>query len=183
MKLITKEIEQKFKEHPFGSQDGFGGNAEVLVKYFNPAGAGTWLITEAEKQDDGNWLLYGYCNIFEWEWGSVSLEELENIKLPFGLGIERDLYTSEKYIKDYVDYPEKEYIALRSGYYFIPVNLDYVPFLDELKKEDYQVEFANEKLDVYDAPTIELSKQIDEIYGQRMGFEIDRYKIEDLEMS
>ena len=52
MKLLTKEIEEKFNSHPFGSQDGLGGNAEVLVKYFNPTGAGTWLITEAEKEDD-----------------------------------------------------------------------------------------------------------------------------------
>lgn len=105
MKLITKEIEEKFKKYPFGSQEGFGEDAEVLVKYFNPSGLGTWLITEAEKQDDGEWLLYGYCNIYEWEWGSVSLKELESIKGPLGLGIERDLYTGDKkYIKDYVDY-------------------------------------------------------------------------------
>ena len=106
MKLITKEIEEKFNKHPFGSQDGLGGDSEVLVKYFNPAGAGTWLITEAEKQEDGDWILYGYCHIFEWEWGTVSLKELENIKGPFGLGIERDLYTgNSKYLKDFVDYP------------------------------------------------------------------------------
>ena len=105
MKLLTKEIEEKFNTHPFGSQDGLGGNAEVLVKYFNPTGAGTWLITEAEKEDD-DWIMYGYCNITEWEWGTVSLNELQNFKGPFGLGIERDLYTgNNKVIKDYVDYP------------------------------------------------------------------------------
>lgn len=104
MQLITKEIEEKFKSHPYGSQDGLGGDAEVLVKYFNPTGAGTWLITEAEKEDD-NWILYGYCHIHEWEWGSVSLKELEHFKGPFGLGIERDRYTTGKYIKDFVDYP------------------------------------------------------------------------------
>jgi len=38
-------------------------------------------------------LLYGYCHIFNWEWGYVSLEELESVKLPYGLTIERDLYT------------------------------------------------------------------------------------------
>lgn len=26
-----------------------GGKAKVLVKYFNPVGAGTWLITEGNK--------------------------------------------------------------------------------------------------------------------------------------
>lgn len=32
--------------------------------------------------------------VFEWEWGYVMLSELENLKLPFGLTIERDLYAS-----------------------------------------------------------------------------------------
>ena len=64
----------------------------VLVKYFNPCGAGTWLITEAELQDDGNWLLFGYYHISCFEWGYLMLSELQNLKLPFGLTIERDLY-------------------------------------------------------------------------------------------
>jgi hypothetical protein len=35
------------------------------------------------------------CHIFEWEWGYVQLSELQSIKAPpFGLGIERDLYSS-----------------------------------------------------------------------------------------
>lgn len=93
MKLLTKEIERKFKSHPIYSQDGKGLDAEVIVKFFNPCGSGTWLITEAEKQDD-DWLLYGYCHLYEWEWGYVSLNELASIKLPFGLTIERDLYSS-----------------------------------------------------------------------------------------
>lgn len=101
MKLLTEELEQKFENYPFGSQDSKGMEAEVLVKYFNPCGAGTWLITEAEK-DDGEWLLFGYCHIFEWEWGYVSLKELQDIQLPFDLTIERDLYISSNIVKDNV---------------------------------------------------------------------------------
>ena len=92
MELLTKEIIERFKKYPLYSQDGKGEDSVVLVKYFNPCGAGTWLITEAEQQEDGNWLLFGYCHIFEWEWGYVLLSELQNLKLPFGLTIERDLY-------------------------------------------------------------------------------------------
>lgn len=33
------------------------GDAEVLVKYFNPVGPGTWLITEADQLEDEDWLL------------------------------------------------------------------------------------------------------------------------------
>lgn len=94
MKLLTKEIEKKFEKFPMRSQDGKGEDAEVIVKYFNPYGVGTWLITEAEKQENGDWMLFGYCHIHEWEWGYVMLSELQNLKIsPFGLGIERDLYS------------------------------------------------------------------------------------------
>ena len=103
MLLMTKELEKEFEKYPIGSQDGLGEDAEVVVKYFNPCGRGTWLITEGEKQDDGDWLLYGYCNLFEWEWGYVMLSELESIKLPFGLGIERELYVTGGKVNDYVD--------------------------------------------------------------------------------
>ncbi len=102
MKLTTAAIIKKFEKNPIGSQDGKGLEAKVLVKYFNPCGRGTWLITEAEKQEDGDWLLYGYCHIYEWEWGYVSLRELESIKLPFGLTIERDLYSAGEKVKDFL---------------------------------------------------------------------------------
>ena len=49
MTLLTKQIISKFEKHPIHSQDGKGMDAEVLVKYFNPCGSGTWLITEAER--------------------------------------------------------------------------------------------------------------------------------------
>ena len=63
MKLMTKEIEKKLQKSPLYSKDGQGKEADVVVKFFNPYGAGTWLVTKGEKQDDGDWLLYGYFNI------------------------------------------------------------------------------------------------------------------------
>lgn len=103
MKLLTKKIEEQLTKYPFGSQDGKGRNAKVVVKYFNPCGAGTWLITEGERQPDGDWLLFGYCHIFEWEWGYVSLNELQSVKGPLGLGIERDLHATGT-IKEIANY-------------------------------------------------------------------------------
>lgn len=102
MLLMTKELEKTFKKYPIGSQDGKMEEAYVVVKYFNPCGAGTWLITEGEKQENGDWLLFGYCHIFEWEWGYVLLSELEQVKLPFGLSIEREMYVTGKQVKDYI---------------------------------------------------------------------------------
>ena len=95
MKLMTKEIEKKLKSRPFHSTDELGEEATVVVKYFNPCGSGTWLITEGEKQANGDWLLYGYCHIHEWEYGYVSLSALQSIRLPCGMTIERDLYVRD----------------------------------------------------------------------------------------
>lgn len=98
MKLLTKELEEIFKKYPIGSQEELGANAKVIAKFFNPVGAGTWLITEADKLENGDYEMYGYCNLGDdemAEFGYVSLSELQDIKLPFGMTIERDLYMSK----------------------------------------------------------------------------------------
>ena len=98
MELLTKELEKKFEEFPLGSQDGKYGLAKVIVKYFNPCGVGTWLITEGEKTDDGDFEMFGYCHLGDdenAELGYVRLSELQAIKGPLGIGIERDLYFEE----------------------------------------------------------------------------------------
>ena len=93
MKLWTKEIEEIAIQNRSNSCGKLGMKSRVIVKYFNPYGRGVWLITEAKKQSNGDWLLYGYCNIFYWEWGSVLLSDLQKIKFDiFGQkrGLERD---------------------------------------------------------------------------------------------
>lgn len=95
MQLMTKELEELFEQYPFGSQEGLGGQAKVIAKYFSPVGGATWLITEAEKMENDDYEMYGYCNLGDdemAEFGYVLLSQLEEIKLPFGLKIERDLY-------------------------------------------------------------------------------------------
>lgn len=79
-------------KHPLYSQDGKGKEAVIVCKFFNPCGAGTWYVLEGEKQDCGGWLFYGIVNLHEIEYGYFTLAELECVKLPFGLTIERDLY-------------------------------------------------------------------------------------------
>lgn len=46
MKLMTKDLETRFERFPLYSQESKGFDAYVVVKYFNPFGADTWLITE-----------------------------------------------------------------------------------------------------------------------------------------
>lgn len=101
MNLLTDEIISKFETHPFGSQEGKGMEAEVLVKYFNPCGVGTWLITEAEREGD-DWRLFGYCYMSEWEWGYLMLSDLESVQFPYGLTIEREIYSGSDKVSDYV---------------------------------------------------------------------------------
>lgn len=96
---MNKELEKRFAKFPLYSQDGKGDEAIIVVKYFNPFGGGTWLITEGEKQEDGDWMFFGYCHIFEWEWGYVRLSDLEKIGF-----IERDLYLDDDaQVKDEID--------------------------------------------------------------------------------
>lgn len=93
MKLMTKELEARFKE--IGSQ-GDIKDPLIIAKYFNPSGTGTWYATEYNPEER---LFFGYVSIFgdlNDEWGYFSLDELESFKGQFGLGIERDLYFGEK---------------------------------------------------------------------------------------
>lgn len=59
-----------------------------VVKFFNPFGAGVWLATELDVDGD---TLYGLADLGEPELGYFSLEEMTSVRLPFGLGIERDI--------------------------------------------------------------------------------------------
>ena len=100
MKLITKEIIKLFEKYPIGSQDGKGGDATVIVKFFYPAGAATWLITEGNliKDENGNVSdieMFGFCcpmGVEYGELGYVMLSNLESVEVIPGLKVERDLY-------------------------------------------------------------------------------------------
>lgn len=92
MKYITKQIEGWLNKHPLYSQDGKGIEAVAGVKFFNPCGRGTWYVLEGQRQEDGDWLFFGLVDLYEREYGYFTLSELTNVRLPFGLHIERDLY-------------------------------------------------------------------------------------------
>ena len=65
-----------------------GADHVPVVKFFNPFGEGVWLVTELDEDGD---LMFGLADIGCPELGSWSFSELESIRLPFGMGIERDL--------------------------------------------------------------------------------------------
>lgn len=50
---------------------------KVIVMYFDPRNLShQWLIVSGRKRN-GDWELYGLIHLLEWEWGSVSLKQLE----------------------------------------------------------------------------------------------------------
>lgn len=65
-------------------------NPVPVVKFFNPLGAATWLATELYDDDD---TLFGLADLGFGcpELGVFSLSEMASVRLPFGMGIERDL--------------------------------------------------------------------------------------------
>ena len=85
MKLLTKE---NLKNLPaLGSTDGMGEEAIVQVKFFTPWDRWTWYATEYDPETR---TFFGLVDGFEKEYGYFNLDELESIKGPFGLKIERD---------------------------------------------------------------------------------------------
>ena len=86
MILLTKKIIKKLPR--LGGQEQKGLDAVVYIKFFTPWTSWTWYATEF----DGNDIFFGLVDGFEKELGYFSLSELKNIKGPFGLKIERDLY-------------------------------------------------------------------------------------------
>ncbi len=106
MKLLTKEIEERLQKAPLYSKDGKGKNAEVLVRFSIPNIA-EYLVTEAEQQPDGSWLMFSYGKIHFWEWGYISSEEIEGITLPDGTRFNCILYDG-KTVQEVYDEIQKE---------------------------------------------------------------------------
>lgn len=90
MKLLTKEIKKKLPKL-YETESVKDGDKVAVVKFFLPCGRATWYACEFDGKDT----FFGYaisplgpdCD----EWGYFSLSELESLKAPFGLSIERDL--------------------------------------------------------------------------------------------
>ena len=104
MKLLTKAIEKKLEKFPLNSQDGKGGEAKVVCKFFAPVGSWTWYVLEGEKHEDGDWMFFGIViSDYGSEYGYFGLKELEDLNLPLGLKVERDLYFDGCTVKDLRD--------------------------------------------------------------------------------
>ena len=101
MKLITKELEKKLP--PLGTTTL---SDNIKVKLFTPDSDFTWYIMEYDKDTKK---AYGATeNRHGIELGYFSIKELEAIRGPWGLPIERDMYFNEQPLSNFVKFNKEE---------------------------------------------------------------------------
>lgn len=94
MMLLTKELRRQLP--PLYSQEEKGEAALAVVKFFTPWTSWTWYASEFDGEDR----FFGKVHGLETEYGYFSLAELESLKGPMGLKIERDLHWTPKPLKE-----------------------------------------------------------------------------------
>ena len=103
MKLFTKAQEKKLRANSAQSILEHGGSSmKPVIKLFCPWGNQTWLLTELD--DDGRF--FGLCDLGFGtpEIGYVMQSEIESVKGPYGLTIERDIHwQATRPISEYAD--------------------------------------------------------------------------------
>ena len=92
MQLLTDEI-KAILPPLYKTQGTPLEHKEIIVRFFNPLGSQSWEIFEGDETEDGDWRLFGNCDLgFGMpELGYVMLSELEELSVGLGLGIERDI--------------------------------------------------------------------------------------------
>ena len=103
MKLLTQEIRKILP--PLYAQEDKGGKAVAYLKLFTPDSSFTWYLTEGSPitDDCGNEVdfhFFGLVDGLEKELGYVALSELQGVRGPLGLPIERDLWWKPKTLEE-----------------------------------------------------------------------------------
>src|SRR5689334_24125871 len=102
MKLFTDELRARLP--PLYSQEA-AADPLVYAKFFLPGTGWTWYVTEGEEQED-DFLFFGFVVGLESEFGYFLLSELESVRSPLGLHVERDLAFREGRLTDVVPPPD-----------------------------------------------------------------------------
>ena len=95
MKLLTKKLREQFPRIN-GTDNIPLGEKRIIAKFFTPDSSLTWYAVEFDQED----MFFGLVDGLEREWGYFSLKELESIRGPSGLPIERDIYFGQPQIKE-----------------------------------------------------------------------------------
>lgn len=107
MKLLTKEIENKLPKLYSNDEKNTPTLDQVVVaRFFNPVGPGTWWAIEGQPCGD-DFTFYGIAHITtDADFGYFSLNELQSLELPLGMGIERDICFSPTRLGDIFELKE-----------------------------------------------------------------------------
>ena len=81
---------------PLYETEHLGENAIAQVKFFTPDSNWTWYASEFDGED----IFFGLVIGFEIELGYFSLSELESVRGPLGLPIEKDRHYSPTSLED-----------------------------------------------------------------------------------
>jgi hypothetical protein len=102
MKLLTDELRARLP--PLYSQEA-EAEPVIYAKYFLPGTGWTWYVMEGSEQG-GDFLFFGFVVGLESEFGYFLLSELESVRTPLGLAVERDLTFPEGKLTDVVPAPD-----------------------------------------------------------------------------
>ena len=100
--LLDDESREKLPPLYSGEEQGLDALAQV--KFFTPTSNWTWYASEF----DGDDIFFGLVSGFELEFGYFSLSELQSVKGPLGLPIERDLHFKPKSLRELRDQHRRE---------------------------------------------------------------------------
>ena len=95
--LLKEEIRNKLPKLYECEEQGL--NALTQVKFFTPDSNWTWYASEF----DGDDIFFGLVSGLEVELGYFSLSELQSVRGPLGLPIERDLYYIPKTLQELME--------------------------------------------------------------------------------
>jgi len=95
--LLPKELKENLPK--LYENEEYGLDAKALVKFFTPDSNWTWYASEFDGED----IFFGLVSGFELELGYFSLSELENVRGPLGLPIERDFYYEPKSLSELME--------------------------------------------------------------------------------
>ena len=87
MQLLPPELRSSLP--PLYSQE-HAKDPVVHAKFFTPDSSWTWFVTEGGPEGE-DFLFFGYVVGLEEEWGYFALSELQAVRGPLGLAVERDL--------------------------------------------------------------------------------------------
>lgn len=105
MKLITKELENRFAE--IGSQSQ-NSDPIIVAKFFNKTRKLEWYVIEYNHKSQ---TCCCYLKGFTDEWGVFYIPNLESAERPFGLIIERDIYFKEINLSELIKEQNKKQVS------------------------------------------------------------------------